>query len=61
MEHKKKRSDNVQEPPTTVPALAAHLEMFAKAVAEGASHIEAAVKCGRKTRVRQFPIRSAGR
>jgi|SRR5580704_5603604 hypothetical protein len=48
MEHKKKRSDNVQEAPATVPALAAHLDTFAKAVAEGASHVEAAVICGRK-------------
>jgi hypothetical protein len=48
MEQKKKRAHNVKEPPATVPALAAHLEMFAKAVAEGASHVEAAVVCRRK-------------
>jgi len=48
MEHKKKRAVNVQEPPATVPALAAHLETFAKAVAEGTSHIKAAVTCGRR-------------
>jgi hypothetical protein len=48
MEHKKKRADNLQGVPATVPALAAHLEMFAKAVAEGDSHVEAAVICGRK-------------
>jgi hypothetical protein len=48
MEHKKNRANNAQERPPTVPALAAHLEKFAKAVAEGASHLEAAVICGRK-------------
>jgi uncharacterized protein (UPF0147 family) len=48
MEHKKKRPVNAQDPAATVPALAAHLETFAKAVAEGASHIKAAVTCGRR-------------
>lgn len=48
MERKKNRADNAQEPTATVPVLAAHLEMFAEAVAEGASHVDAAVRCGRK-------------
>ena len=48
IEHKKKRADNAKGVPATLPAVAAHLEMFAKAVAEGASHVKAAVICGRK-------------
>jgi hypothetical protein len=39
---------NAHDPPTTRHNLAAHLEAFAKAVAEGSSHVVAAVKCGRK-------------
>jgi hypothetical protein len=37
-----------QDPPATRPNLPAHLEAFAKAVAEGCSHVQAAEMCGLK-------------
>ena len=51
MKHKKQRADKSRcspvEQPTTSPNLAPHLEVFAGAVAEGYSHVQAAVMCGR--------------
>jgi len=52
MKHKKQRAEQSKCSPVeqtrTSPNLAAHLEEFAKAVAEGSSHVEAAEICGRK-------------
>lgn len=51
MKQEKQRAEKSKcspvEQPTTRPNLPAHLEVFAKAVAEGSSHVQAAEMCGR--------------